>query len=170
VLPDVDLPKVELPTVTIPSQPQLALARALDEPPPPVTVVRGGASGELLAGPMLPVIPEDHIDDSVAPDLRNWLTPIERRQLAEASQRAAVAVTGTPLEWKAADNLGAETAAGVAMPLDDAKRSVRGRLCRDVWQQVKKAEEPHQQQVTLCRFDYGNGLSVWIVGDADQWP
>ena len=56
------------------------------------------------------------------------------------------------------------------MPVDDAQRSVRGRLCRDLWQSVEKAGKPREQQVTLCRFDYGNGLSVWITGDANQWP
>lgn len=177
-LPDIDWPSMpslpsppSLPALpSLPPQPTLALARALDTPPPPVTIVRGGASGELLAGAMLPVVPDNHVDAAIAPELRGWLAPLERRRLAEASQQAAIAVTGTQVDWKALDKDGDETAAGVTMPINDAQRSVRGRLCRDVWQAVKKGNEPRQQQVTLCRYDYGNGLSVWIVGDANQWP
>jgi surface antigen len=141
-----------------------------DAPPPDIVVRRGGPSGELLAGPTVPALPEDAVDTSIGPGLHNWLTPIERRQLAEASQRAALGITGTPVAWAAADPAGAETAKGLALPVDDAQRSVRGRICRDLWQSVDKAGVTHQQQVTLCRRDYGNGLSLWALGDANQWP
>jgi hypothetical protein len=141
-----------------------------DAPPPDVVVRRGGPSGELLAGPTVPALPDDAVDTAIGPGLRNWLTSIERRQLAEASQRAVLGITGTPVAWAAADPAGTETAKGLALPVDDAQRSVRGRVCRDLWQSVDKAGETHQQQVTLCRRDYGNGLSLWALGDANQWP
>jgi surface antigen len=141
-----------------------------DAPPPDVVVRRGGPSGELLAGPTVPALPDDAVDTSIGSGLRNWLTPLERRQLAEASQRAVLGITGTPVAWAAADPAGTETAKGLALPVDDAQRSVRGRVCRDLWQSVDKAGETHQQQVTLCRRDYGNGLSLWALGDANQWP
>ena len=141
-----------------------------DAPPPDVVVRRGGPSGELLAGPTVPALPEEAIDTAIGPRLRNWLTPIERRQLAEASQRAVLGITGTPVAWAAADPAGTETAKGLALPVDDAQRSVRGRVCRDLWQSVDKAGDTHQEQVTLCRRDYGNGLSLWALGDANQWP
>jgi len=141
-----------------------------DRPPPDIVVRRGGPSGELLAGPTVPALPDDAVETAIGPALRNWLTPIERRQLAEASQRAVLSITGTPLEWAAADPAGVQTARGIALPVDDAQRSVRGRVCRDLWQSADKAGQTHQQQITLCRYDYGNGLSIWALGDANQWP
>jgi hypothetical protein len=141
-----------------------------DAPPPDVVVRRGGPAGELLAGPTVPALPDDAVDTAIGPGLRNWLTPVERRQLAEASQRAVLGITGTPVAWAAADPAGIETAKGLALPVDDAQRSVRGRVCRDLWQSADKAGATHQQQVTLCRYDYGNGVSVWALGDANQWP
>jgi len=81
-----------------------------------------------------------------------------------------LSITGTPLEWAAADPAGVQTARGIALPVDDAQRSVRGRVCRDLWQSADKAGQTHQQQITLCRYDYGNGLSIWALGDANQWP
>lgn len=177
-LPDFDWPSMpSLPSLpsppplpSPPAQPTLALARALDTPPPPVTVERGSLPGEVLAGAMLPVIPDSHVDEVIAPELRPWLTPLERRRLAEASQHAAVGVTGAQIEWKAIDSSGDETASGIAMPMHDAMLSVHGQLCRDLWQEAKKDDKPHQQQVTLCRVDYGDGLFVWSVGSATQWP
>jgi len=141
-----------------------------DRPPPDVVVLRGGAAGELLVGPTVPALPDDAVEPSIGPGLRSWLTPIERRQLAEASQRAVLGITGTPVAWAATDPTGSETAKGIALPVSDAQRSVRGRVCRDVWQSVEKSGEGHQQQVTLCRYEYGNGVSVWALGDANQWP
>src|SRR5262249_3897472 len=66
-----------------------------DAPPPDIVVRRGGPSGELLVGPTVPALPDDAVDTAIGPGLRNWLTPIERRQLAEASQRAVLGITGT---------------------------------------------------------------------------
>jgi surface antigen len=163
-------------TADMPEMPHISFATLpkpgvlFDRAPPEVVVQRGGPYAELLAGPMLPLLPDDAVETTVAPALRTWLTPLERRQLAEASQRAVLGITGSPVRWASADPDGAETAKGVAMPVDDTQRSVRGRLCRDLWQSVDKAGRPHEQQVTLCRKDFGNGLSVWVVGDANQWP
>ena len=163
-----EIPAVVLPRGYLAALPQPGIL--FDKAPPDVEVQRGGPGAELLAGPMLPVLPDGDIDSSIGPGLREGLSPLERRQLAEASQRAVLGITGTPVRWTVAETDGREGANGVAMPVDDAQRSVRGRLCRDLWQSVEKAGKPREQQVTLCRFDYGNGLSVWITGDANQWP
>jgi surface antigen len=167
-MPDMKMPDIDLSSVSLTSIPKPGVL--FDKAPPDVEVQRGGPSGELLAGPMLPVLPDANVETSIGPSLRDAMTPIERRQLAEASQRAVLGITGTPVRWKAVDSGGSETARGVAMPVDDTQRSVRGRLCRDLWQSIEKKGEPLEQQVTLCRHDYGNGLSVWVVGDANQWP
>ena len=160
-----EIPEIVLPRGYLAAFPQPGIL--FDKPPPAVDVQRGGTAPEVLAGPMLPVLPESDVDKSIGSGLRDGLSPLERRQLAEASQRAVLGITGTPVRWTAGENGGA---AGVAMPVGDAQRSARGRICRDLWQSVEQPGTPRQQQVTLCRFDYGNGLSVWIVGDANQWP
>ncbi|HZB92290.1 MAG TPA: hypothetical protein VE397_12655 [Stellaceae bacterium] len=139
-----------------------------DQSPPPVAVVRGGPSGELIAGPAPLLVPNSAVDDVVAPSLRPWLTAVERRQLAEASQRAATGFTLEPIIWTAADPTGARTAAGNVVAVDDVFRAVRGRICRDVRQTVAKNDETHIGQVTLCRSPYGADLAVWVVGNADQ--
>jgi surface antigen len=136
---------------------------AFDRTPPQVPVVRGGASGELLAGAAPPLLPEDAVDEVVSPGLKEWLTPLERRQLADASQQAAVAPTGAPVPWQAADAKGAATAAGAAVPVNNVFRSVSGRICRDVRQYVEKANEPHQRLVTLCREYHGDDLAIWVL-------
>lgn len=141
---------------------------AFDQTPPAIIVRRGGLSGELLTGPAPPLLPDDAIDASVGDALHPWLTPMERRPLAEASQRAVATITGNPVPWQSTDNLGVTTAAGAAVPVSDPFRSTRGRICRDVRQYVEKSAEPHQQLVTLCREDRGNDLTVWVVGQADQ--
>src|SRR5579864_3667536 len=133
----------------------------LREAPPEVFFVRGGPSGELLAGPIAPSVPEDLVDASIGDDLRLWLTPMERRLLAGASQSAAVATTGTPVSWQPVPDLDPPAAAGAAMPVGEAYRSVRGRICRDVRQSVERSERPLEQQVTLCREDEGASLFVW---------
>lgn len=146
--------------------PQLGVM--LDRPPPPVSVVRDGPNGELIAGAAPPLVPDAAVDQVVAEPLRPWLTALERRRLAEASQRAAAEFTLLPVAWAAVDPTGAQTAAGTATAIDNAYRAVRGQICRDLRQSLAKGVEAHQEQVTLCRRDFGNGLYVWVVGNADQ--
>ena len=139
-----------------------------DVPPPPVTVVRDGPAGELVAGAAAPLVPASAVDAAVGDGLRSWLTPEERRSLAEASQKAAAEFTLQPVGWEAVDPNGARTAAGTAVAVDDVYRAVRGGICRDIRQSLVKGNETHQQQVTLCHRDFGNGLWVWVEGQADQ--
>jgi hypothetical protein len=61
---------------------------------------------------------------------------------------------------RARDGANASTAAGAAISVGEAYRSVRGRICRDVRQSVELSRGPREQQVTLCRDDQGDGLSV----------
>lgn len=159
-----DLPDVS--ALRLSSLPQPGVL--LDRPPPPVTVVRDGPAGELIAGAAPPVVPEAAVDDAVAATLRPWLTALERRKLAEASQLAAAEFTLQPIAWEAVDPTGARTAAGAVVAVDNAYRAVRGAICRDLRQTLVKSDEAHQEQVTLCRRDYGDGLWVWVVGQADQ--
>lgn len=140
----------------------------LDRPPPPVTVVRDGAAGVLIAGPAAPLLPEALTDQAVAGPLRPWLTEIERRSLAEASQRAADDFTLEPVAWTASDPTGAKTASGTAVAVDDVFRAVRGQLCRDVRQSVVKGDATHQEQVTLCRREVGSDLFAWVIGNPNQ--
>ena len=140
----------------------------LRKPPPELFVASRGPSGELLAGPIAPSVPEELVDATIGDDLRLWLTPMERRLLAGVSQNAAVAVTGTPVSWQPLDGLDPPVAAGAAMPVGDAYRSVRGRICRDVRQSVERSDRPLEQQVTLCREDQGANLFVWLVADGDR--
>ncbi len=122
---------------------------AFERTPPPVTVVRGGPSGELLAGAAPPLLPEEAVDEVVGGGLKEWLTPIERRHLADASQQAAIAPTGNPVPWQAVDPKGNPTAAGAAIAVNNVFRSVSG--------------EPHQQLVTLCREYHGDDLAIWVL-------
>lgn len=141
---------------------------ALDRKPPPVSVVRDGANGELIAGAAPPLVPDAAVDEAVAAPLRSWLTAAERRRLAEASQRAAADFTLQPIAWEALDPSGTKTAVGTATAVDEVYRAVRGELCRDLRQSLIKGQEAHQGQVTLCRRDFGNGLYVWVAGAGDQ--
>jgi surface antigen len=141
---------------------------ALDRKPPPVNVVRDGANGELIAGAAPPLVPDAAVDQAVAEPLRALLTGVERRRLAEASQRAAADFTLQPIAWEAIDPSGAQTAIGTATAVDDVYRAVRGDICRDVRQSLIKGRETHQGQVTLCRRDFGSGLYVWVAGLADR--
>jgi len=143
-------------------------ALLLHKAPPRIVATRGGAWGEALEGPTPPIVADEMVDATIAESLRPWLTWIERRELAQASQRAAVAITGTRVAWQARDGADTPTAAGTAMPIREAYRSVRGRICRDLRQSVELSRGPREQQVTLCRDDQGSGLYVWVLGDADQ--
>jgi surface antigen len=140
----------------------------LDRPPPPVTVVRDGAAGVLIAGPAAPLFPDALADQAVAEALRPWLTEIERQRLAQASQRAADDFTLEPVAWEATDPTGAKTASGTAVAVDDVFRAVRGQLCRDLRQSIVKGDERHQEQVTLCRREISNDLFVWVIGNPNQ--
>jgi hypothetical protein len=145
-----------------------AEALRLQKRPPEIFVTRGGPTGELLAGPIAPSMPEELIDAAIADPLRQQLTPLERRLLAGASQTAAVAQTGTPVSWQPFANLDPPAAAGAAMPVSEAYHSVRGRICRDVRQSIERGDRPLEQQVTLCRMDQGASLLVWLVADGDR--
>ncbi len=140
----------------------------LEKPPPPVKVVRDGPAGTLIAGPAPPLLPDAVADQAVAEPLRAWLTEVERRRLAEASQLAADEFTLQPVAWQATDPTGAKTASGTAVAVDDVFRAVRGQLCRDLRQSLVKGEETHQEQVTLCRRELGSDLFVWVVGNPNQ--
>jgi surface antigen len=123
----------------------------------------GGPSGLLLQGPAPVYVPDSLVDAVVGDALYVWLTPAERRSLAEASQDAAVAPTATAIPWHGVDGAGLPSVAGTVMPIRDAYRSARGHLCRDVRQSVDKREELQIQQLTLCREDQGAGLYVWVI-------
>jgi hypothetical protein len=140
----------------------------LHKSPPRVTATRGGPWGETLEGPVSPFVADEMVDATIGEALRPWLTWIERRELATASQRAAVAVTGSRVAWQAHDGADAATTSGAAMAVGEAYRSVRGRICRDLRQSVELSNGPREQQVTLCHDDQGSGLYVWVVGQADQ--
>ena len=156
----------DLATLRIGPIPQPGLL--FDHPPPPVSVVRDGPAGELIAGAAPPLVPQELVDEAVAESLRPWLTAIERRQLAEASQRAAAEFTLQPVAWEAHDPSGARTAAGAVVAVNNVYYAVRGYYCRDVRQSVAKGNEQHQDQVTLCRRDFGAGNWVWVIGEGDQ--
>jgi non-ribosomal peptide synthetase component F len=124
--------------------------------------------GVLLAGATPSSLPEDLIDEAIGDTLRLWLTPLERHLVAQASQSAAVAVTGTPVAWRPDDDAAPPAAGGMAMPVGDVYRSVHGRICRDVRQTVLRSERALEQQVTLCREDEGANLFVWLVPAGDR--
>jgi hypothetical protein len=171
--PDMKMPEISMPDIQM-SDVTGSLTRIpkpgvlFDKTPPAVAVVRDGPSGEVLNGRAPPLLPDQMIDIAIAEPLRHWLNPLERRKLAEASQRAAAEFTLQPVAWEVLDDSGRKIAIGTAMPVDNAYRAVRGRICRDLRQSLIKKEEAHQSQVTLCRQEYGNGLSAWVVGLADQ--
>ncbi|HYM03881.1 MAG TPA: hypothetical protein VET85_13100 [Stellaceae bacterium] len=141
---------------------------AFDRKPPEVATRHGGPTNELLTGGTPPLLPDDAVDDVVGAGLKEWLTPIERRDIAAASQAAAVAETGTAVAWRTVDGAGKMTAEGVAAPISNAFRSVSGRICRDVRQYVEKGVEQRQRLVTLCREYHGDDLAIWVVGDATR--
>jgi hypothetical protein len=143
------------------------LGRLIDQPPPPITVSRGGPSGDLLASPVVPLMPPETADKTVAEALRNWLTPIEREGLASASQAAVAAPTGSIVPWQAVDGTGAVTARGTVIPLADVFKSGHGPICRVVRETAEKAGTTHVQQASLCRADEGDGLIVWRVARVD---
>jgi surface antigen len=140
----------------------------LQKPPPEIALKRGGPTGEVLGGPVLPALSDAAADASIGETLRPWLTPIERHELAEASQHAAISVTGSPVAWQAVDGSNSVTSSGEALAMGEPYRSVRGRICRDLSQAVTKSGELRQQQVTLCRDDPLSGATTWVLGQRDQ--
>jgi hypothetical protein len=143
-----------------------ALGRLIDTPPPAVTVVAGGPSGVLLSGAYVPDVPDMAVDSVVGYGLTEWLTFEERRDLAMASERAAIGVTGTELPWHSHDGGDTVTATGGAVAVGDAFRSLRGEICRDVRQSFTKNGEPHAQTVTLCREPIESGATLWVTAVA----
>ena len=170
---DTKMSDIKAPNPELPDPPSFAYlpkpGLLFDRAPPGVTVVRDGPNGELLNGPAPPLVPDSAVDVAVAEPLRALLSPLERRRLAEATQRAAAEYTLQPIAWEATDDSGSKTAVGTAVAVDNAFRTVRsGRLCRNLRQAAIKGKTPHQEQVTFCRQDYGNGLYVWITGLVDE--
>jgi hypothetical protein len=143
------------------------LGNQIDRPPPAVDVVSGGPTGVLLTGPYVPDVPDKAVDAVVATGLKEWLTFAERQSLAMASEHAAVATTGAPVAWTAADGTGATTAKGSAVAVSQAFRSLRGEICRDVRQAVDKDNLPHAQTVSLCRTEIATGEHLWTVAAPD---
>ena len=138
------------------------IGRWIDSRPPAVTVVEGGPSGALL-GPVTSDIPNAAVDQVVAPGLREWLTLAEKHALAVASERAAVAPTGAAVDWQARDGEGQATADGSAVAIRDVYRSLRGRICRDVRQSIRKSDEIHIDTVALCRETDPVGVGLWVA-------
>jgi hypothetical protein len=143
------------------------LGSLIDRPAPGVTVTAGDPARAQLNGPAAIVLPEAAVNNVVGEALRNWLTYEERRNLAVASEQAAVDPTGTTQPWQSADGAGVVTAIGSATSVADVYRSLRGRICRDVWQTVKKQDDARAQLVTLCRDTQDAGPILWVIAKAD---
>lgn len=131
--------------------------------PPPVTVVEGGPSGQLISGPFIADVPEGDVDRVVGSELHNWLTFEERQSLASASQRAAVAPTAAAIAWQSHDGGNEVTATGSAIALNDVYRSLGGAICRDVWQSVAKNGVSRSETVALCRETIASGIVLWVA-------
>lgn len=149
----------------VPRALELPVPPALDRTPPPVTLVRGGPSGELLAGPVPAPVPAGSVDRVIGGALRPRLTASERWALATASQRAATARTGEMIAWRADEDQA--PASGGVLAVADVFRSLHGALCRNVRQSLDQGDEPRQQQVTLCRENLGSDVFVWILAQAE---
>ncbi len=139
------------------------IGRLIDRPPPAVTVTAGEPSGALLAGPGLAELPDTSVDLVIAPGLKQWLTFAERKDLAVASEQAATGGTGVPVNWQSHDGARSFTADGNAVAVDDVYRSLRGRVCRDVRQNITKMGDFHFDTVTLCRIEIAAGIPAWTV-------
>jgi surface antigen len=141
------------------------LGAFVDHAPPAPQVVAGGPTGVLVQGPLTPDMPTQAADAAVATPLRPWLTPAERDSLAEASQRAAAAPTGTAVAWQAKDGAGNVTATGMATPATDAFRAEHGELCRGMQQSADKNGDTHLSRAILCRIDLGASAHFWRLTD-----
>jgi len=143
------------------------LGRIIDRPPPAVAVTSGEPTGALLAGPGLAELPDTSVDRVVAAGLKDWLTFAERKDLALASERAAIGATGVAVEWRSHDGARSPTANGSAVAVDDVYRSLRGQVCRDVRQNITKLDDSHEATVMLCRTEIAAGVAMWAVAAAD---
>jgi surface antigen len=137
------------------------LGALIDRPPPAVQVKASGPYPSPLADPVPPIIRADIANEIVAASLRPSLSTAARLSLADASQRAAAATTGTTVLWQSADAIGA------VVPARDAYLSHRGEICRDLQQQLQNAGGPMIDQVTLCHHDLGDGRILWLPGSPD---
>jgi hypothetical protein len=138
------------------------LGALIDRAPPTVQVEATGPYGNSLAEPTPPLLSTDVADQVVGVPLRSVLSTEARLSLADASMRAAAAMTGTIVQWQSAD------ASGAAVPARDIYRSHRGVICRDIQQQAKTADGPAMADlVTLCHTDLGDGRTYWLPGSPD---
>jgi surface antigen len=146
---------------TRPDPPGL-LGALLDRAPPPTQVKASGPYGDPLAEPVPPQLGADIAEQMVGLPLRSTLSAEAKASLAEASMRAATAMTGTTVQWKSAD------ASGAAIPARDVYRSHRGVICRDIQQQARTGDGPVVADlVTLCHSDLGDGHTYWLPGSPD---
>jgi len=132
-----------------------------------VTVTGGEPSGPLLTGSGLAELPDASVDLVIAPHLREWLTFAERKNLAAASEEAAVSATGLPFGWQSEDGAHTLTASGSAVAVADVYRSLRGQICRDVRQNITKKGDAHFDIVTLCRTEVAAGVPAWTIEAAN---
>ncbi len=129
-------------------------------------LAQGGITGELLTGGIAPLVPDGMVDSIIGDTLRPWLGLLERKDLAYASQTAAVTDRNRRIPWRTKNPAGETMAYGSVQPVSDIYRSLRGRLCRDVRQFVDRGDTSQWQQITLCREMTGANLFVWVVGNA----
>jgi hypothetical protein len=138
------------------------LGSLIDRAPPTVQVTATGPYGNALAEPVPPLLSTDIAEQIVGLPLRSALSAEAKAGLADASMRAAAAMTGTVVQWRSAD------ASGSAVPARDVYRSHRGVICRDVQQQATTAGGPAiVDLVTLCHADLGDGRVYWLPGSPD---
>jgi hypothetical protein len=143
------------------------LGALIDRPTPPATVIEGAPTGILIGDRFPPNLPDAAVDQVVAAGLREWLTFAERRSLAAASERAAVAPEGDAIKFQARDGGDAVTAQGSATAVDDVYRSLRGNICRDLRQSVAKNAKTQALTITLCREEVAGGTAFWIIPATD---
>jgi surface antigen len=137
------------------------LGALIDRPPPAVQVKASGPYGNPLGESVTPLLQADIADAIVAGSLRPSLSAAAGMNLAEASERAAAATTGSIVLWQSADSVGA------VVPARDPYRSHRGEICRDLQQQAQVASGRVIDQVTLCHHDLGDGRILWLPGTPD---
>ena len=138
------------------------LGALIDRPPPTPRVVAAGPYGNPLAEPVEPLLSPAIADQIVGAPLRPVLSAEARLSLADASLRAASAMTGATVQWQSAD------ASGAVVPARDVYRSHRGDICRDLQQTAQSAKGPLTADlVTLCHADLGDGRVYWLPGSPD---